>query len=186
MKKPRIFNTGMHLGKPSRIKQLSFLSRKDSIILPKLKQQSRKDKTIFYGSYAVNAQLPRAFHRPHGDFDIFSRKQRTHAIQVEQHIDRSTNSDMVHVKQLPHPLGRGMQLYRVEMRSDDTALVDFSPMKRTKTIVKNGVRFETIPEAKKKYRRMLRTGDRFVKPTTDLARIEEYETVKRFKRRRLF
>jgi len=185
MKKARIFNTGIHLGRPSKIKQLNFLSRKDNIILPKLKQQSRKDKSIFYGSYAVNAQLPQAFHRPHSDFDIFSRKQRIHAMQVEQHIDRTTNSDMVHVKQLPHPIGRG-KLYRVEMRDEETTLVDFSPMKKTKTVTKNGVIYETIPEAKKKYRRMLRTGDRFVKPTTDLSRIEEHETIKRFKRRRLF
>jgi len=92
---------------------------------------------------------------------------------------------MTHVKVLPHPIGRGL-LYRVEMRSDNTALVDLSPMNKTKTVIKDGVRYETIPEAKKKYRRMLRTGDRFIKPTTDLNRIEEYETVKRFKRRRLF
>lgn len=183
MKKHRIYNTGMHLGRPGKIKELSFFANKDKVILPKLKQQSRKDNSIFYGSYAVNQQLPKAFHRPHSDFDIFSKNQRCHAVEIEQHIDRSTKSDMTHVKRLPHPVGKGM-LYRVEIRSDETALVDLSPMKKTKTIIKGGVRYETIPEAKKKYRRMLRTGDRYIKPTIDLNRIEEHETVKRFKRRR--
>jgi len=185
MKKHKIFNTGSRLGRPGRVKELDFLSRKDKVILPKLNKQSRKDGSIFYGSFAVNKQLPRAFHRPHSDFDIFSRRQRIHAVEIEQCIDRSTNSDMTHVKRLPHPTGKG-NLFRVELRSDETALVDLSPMKKTKTIVKDGVRYETLPEAKKKYHRMLRTGDRFVKPTIDLNRIEEHESVKKFKRRRLF
>jgi len=44
MKKPRIFNTGSHLGRPSKIKELSFFANKDKVILPKLKKQSRNDK----------------------------------------------------------------------------------------------------------------------------------------------
>ncbi len=75
-------------------------------------------------------------------------------------------------------------MFRVEVRNTDCTLVDYSPMKKTKVVVKRGVRYEALPEAKKKYNRMLRTGDRFVKPSTDIGRINQFEDVKRFKRRR--
>ncbi len=99
MKKHKIINTGVHLGKPTKIRQMGFIANQKKIVTPMVHRQSRKDKAIIYGGEAVNALLPKGFHRPSSDFDMMSRTQRRHATQMEQHIDRRTQSDMTHVKQ---------------------------------------------------------------------------------------
>jgi hypothetical protein len=185
MKKAKIINTGNHLKDASRIERLGFIANQKKIVTPKIHQQSKRDKAIIYGGEALNALLPRGMHRPSSDFDIMSKKQLKHAVELEKHIDTRMNRDTVHVKQLPHPTGRG-RLYRVGVTNEDFTVADYSPMRKTKIVIKKGVRYESLGEAERKYNRMIETGDRFVKPSTDLGRIKENKLINKMKRRRIF
>lgn len=177
----RIINTGSHLPKPTRIQQMQFIERWNRIIPPRVHRQSRRDGTVIFGARAVNRLLGLGFERPTHDFDVFSGMPRKHAVELERHIDRSTGTDMAHVKQLPHPTGKGL-LFRVETIPDGDTEVDYTRMPHgIKFVTKHGVRYETLGRAEQKYKRMIRSDEpkRIFHGHLDLNRIRTHRLIRR-------
>ena len=180
--KKRIVDTGKHRPK-ARIWDLWELqSKRKQLVEKPILRQSKQDKTIIYGRHAVNQLLPKGFHRDTYDFDIYSHKPLSHAIQIERSIDRGTNSNLAFVERSTHRRG----LFRVKTRHD-TVEADYNLRpKGVQFQTKRGVRYETLNRAEQKYQGMIKRGEieRFPRAFYDLDHIQTYKLVKKYKRRR--
>lgn len=179
----RVFNTGGHLPKPNQQQQFEIVHNWDAVVPPIVLQHTRETGNIIYGSRAVNALVGSDFSRPTHDFDIFSPMPKRHAVQVEQRIDRHMGCDIAYVER-NHYLdgGKWKPLFRVVTRPVGDPDVDYNKKPRKMGfVVKNGVRYEPLPVAKKKYGRMIQGDDlkRFYQGHIDLNRILDAEAFNR-------
>jgi len=160
-------------------------NNRNRLVRQPILRQSRRDKTVLYGGHAVNRLVGPRFSRSTYDYDVYSHKPRCHAIQLEQSIDRGTNSDLAFVEKTSYPSGGTTKdLYRVKIRVNDSVEADYNRMPQGIRVVKrDGVRYESLRDAKSKYRWMNRnpTGNRT--SFGELHRIEMYEQFKKRKKR---
>lgn len=159
--------------------RLPYYVIKDSII-----QQTKDKRNIIYGARAVNRQLPRLYHRPTGDWDIWSKKYKKDAFALERTLDKESKGDNFYTKRL-----RGVYrqaVYSVYERPK-YKIADFTEMPAGSGIYKviGGIRWQTLKHAKQKYKKILenpRLKFRHEQALWDLWRIEQFE--KQLKRRK--
>jgi len=180
----RIINTGLGLPKPTVGDWLELQSKRHQLVTKPIMQQSRRDKTVIYGGHALNRIMGRGYHRDTYDFDVYSPHPLKHALEIEQSIDRGTNSDLAFVERTFYP-DRGTRkiLHRVKIRLNNTVEADFNRIPPGIRIVKrNGVRYESLKDAESKYKRMNKQG---IGRTGfgEIGRIETYDLVKKRRRR---
>ena len=174
----KIINTGEHLPSPTIEQELRFMGERDRFIKNTIENQARDTGNIIYGGQAVNAIVGPSFSRPTSDFDIFSHKPKGHAVEIEKKIDNFVGADIAHVKQVGYErAGIKGKMYRVSLKNWDN-IADFNRMpKNMKAVVINGVKYESLDMAEKKYLKMIREDDtkRLVHANQDIDRIAMFK-----------
>jgi len=180
--KKRIYNTGRHLPKPKISDWFELQSKRNQLVTKPIMQQSRRDKTIIYGGHALNRLMGRGFKRDTYDYDIYSSHPLKHALEIEQSIDRGTNSDLAFVERTFYPdRGTNKILHRVKIRLNDTVEADFNRIPLGIRVVKrNGVLYEGLKDAESKYKRMNKQGV----GRTGFGEIDRIRTYKLLKKKR--
>ena len=176
----RIIDTGRHRPKAKIWDLWELHGKRKQLVEKPILRQSKRDKTVLYGRFAVNQLLGKGYHRETYDFDIYSPRPLHHAIQIEQSIDRGTNSNLAFVEPSIHRKG----LFRVKTRPHGNVEADFNPMPsniRFKQV--RGVRYETIGRAEQKYQGMIKKGEirRFPRAFYDKYDIDMYKIIKKNK-----
>jgi hypothetical protein len=171
----KILNTGAELGEATIEEELRFLSESERFTGKIVRSQSVKDKVVIYGAQAVNALVGPMHTRPTNDFDVYSHTPKKHSIHLERSIDNHVKADVSHVEEVTFkgPDGKLGRMYRVKLKNFDT-VADYNKMPSSvKFIVKNGVRYENLRSAEKKYNSMIAQGEtkRLINANADLDRI---------------
>ena len=92
----------------------------------RLLRQARNEGAVIYGAHAVNKLVGPKFRRETYDYDVYSPHPLKHAKQLEQSIDRGTNSDLAYVEQTSYPHGgTKKKLYRVKTRFNEGVEADY-------------------------------------------------------------
>jgi len=180
MGKKHVFNTGKNLPKARYNDYLELREKRDNLVKHPIMKQSRRDGSVIYGAHALNRLLGRGYQRSTYDYDVYSKTSKRHATEIEQSIDRGTNSDLAFVEKTFYPHGKKMRpLYRVKLR-DDTVEADFNSMPSDISFVTrdNGVRYETLKRARDKYKRMNTTMGVDRTGYGELDRIRTYNIIK--------
>lgn len=175
----QILNTGERFPEPTFEQELRFLSESERFTEITVKEQARRTGNIIYGGQAVNAIVGDDFSRSTHDYDIYSMTPKQHAIDLEQAIDNHTQSDMAHVEEIPftNEKGESGKMYRVGLKSYDP-LADFNRMpKGVKSVVVDGVNYESLDRAEKKYVKMLGEDlpSRHINASLDIDRISLFK-----------
>ena len=142
--------------------------------------QTKKKKNIVYGSRALNAQLPRLLQRPSNDWDIWTKKPRGTANELEQSLDALAGYDAYDDKKIyAYTYDYKKPVYRVIDKETGNVIADF-----TKTpgsvdyIIIGNIRYQSLADAKKAYKRILSDKNfsfRWSKARHDLWCIEHFE-----------
>lgn len=175
----KIINTGQHLPKGDIGTEMRFYADSERFVNDHVKMQSIKDKVVIYGGTAVNALLKPIYKRNTSDIDVYSPTPKKHAIDLEKSIDEYMKHDISHVEEVSFTNDKGIsgKMYRVALNSFST-LADYNKKpSNLKVVKKNGVLYEDLGSAKKKYEKMLREDNetRIVKANQDLDRIGLHE-----------
>lgn len=183
-KKRIIYNTGKHLPKATMNDWLELQNKRHHLVTKPILKQSRKQGTVLYGAHAVNAIVGPRFSRHTYDYDIYSHHPLRHAKQIERSIDHGTNSDLAYIEKTQYPFRGNMKpLWRVKIRTNDTVEADYNRMPMgIRIVTKRGVRYESLRDAKSKYRFMNRNPSADRTAYGELYRIEMFEKTKRRKR----
>lgn len=173
----KIINTGNNLPDATIEQEMRFLSERERFIKNIVENQARNTGNIIYGAQAVNAIVGTNFSRPTTDFDIMSKTPKKHAIEIEKKIDNHVGADIAHVKQVNYERdGNKGKMYRVALKNWDN-IADYNILnKKIKTIKINGVNYEHLDLAEKKYIKMIRENDtkRIINANQDLNRINMF------------
>lgn len=127
---------------------LKLALNRDKIILG----QARRNKEIVYGGQAMNRQTYGFLNRTTYDYDIYSRKPKKSAKQLEREFDRTSGYDSHYVKEAMHRgtykvMNRGRNL---EDPRDDFNEADYTrPTRRIKKKRINGVFYAALSETRK-------------------------------------
>lgn len=173
-KNMKIIDTGTNLPEASIEQEIHFLSEKDRFLTDTIRMQSHKTGNIIYGCQSVNAQVKPEFQRQTNDFDIYSKKPRHDAIDLEKKIDNHVKANIAQVKQVNYEReGTHGKMYRVELKNFDN-LADYNKIPQHVNIVKiKGVKYMTLGDSQKKYMKMINDEyiERLPNATQDLTRI---------------
>jgi len=177
----RIYNSGKNLPKARFSDWFELQRNRKRLVEKPIKHQAKTGGAVIYGAHAVNRLVGKKFSRPSYDYDVYSPKPLKHARQIERSIDRGTNSDLAYVERTSYPSGgTNKRLYRVKTRVNDSVEADYNHMpKGIKVVVKDGVRYESLGDAKSKYRWMNRNPEANRTGFGELHRIEMYEQSKK-------
>lgn len=180
--KKRIYNTGRHLPRAKMSDWFELQQKRNQLVKKPVMNQSRREGTVIYGAHAVNRLVGPKFSRQSYDYDIYSPRPLRHAKQLERSIDRGTNSDLAYIEQTSYPSGgTNKKLWRVKTRFNDSVEADYNTMPAgIKVVKRNGVRYESLRDAKSKYKWMNRNPESTRTAYGELHRIELSE---RFKKR---
>lgn len=152
--KKRIINTGTHLPKATMSDWFELQGNRKKLVTRPIMNQSRKNGTVIYGGHALNALLGKHNQRTTYDYDIYSKHPLKHAQEIEKSIDRGTNSDLAYIERTTYG-NSNKPLWRVKIHGNETIEADYNTMPKGLTYVKkNGVRYESITRAEKKYNLM--------------------------------
>lgn len=147
---------------------------KDTIIRDKI----RNDNDIIYGARAMNMQLLGQYKRPTSDFDVYTKKPKKKARELEKVLDTRAKGDYYYAKEALHPgtwkvMDKGLDMKKGT--EDDFGIADYSkPTRKIKTINRLGIRYAHISERVKDARRSLTKPEfkfRHDKDRKDLERI---------------
>ncbi len=157
----KIIDTGKKLPKARFSDLFELWENRKKLVVKPIMNQSRRAGTVIYGRHAVNKLLGRGYHRDTYDYDIYSGMPRSHALQLEQSIDRGTNSNLAFIQPKKIVInGKSKTVYRVKTRPHETTEADYSHKpKKLSFIVKNGVRYESLERADRKYSKMIKHGE---------------------------
>lgn len=115
-----------------------------------VKAQAKRNNEILRGARAMNAQLSIGLlERGTEDYDLFSKKPKKSALELERELDRRAGGDFYYVKPLAHRgtfrvMDRGNDL---KSDHDDFGIVDYTKQpKGTKIIVIGGLKHSHISE----------------------------------------
>ena len=182
----RIFNTGSNLPKARINDWFELQVNRNRLVKQPVMRQSRRDGTVIYGAHAVNRLVGPRFSRHTYDYDIYSHRPLRHARQLERSIDIGTNSDLSYVERTSYPSGSiDKELYRVKIRGNESVEADYNRIPQGIKIVKrDGVRFESLSDAKSKYRWMNRNPA--VSNRTGYGELHRIEMYEQSKKRKIF
>jgi len=177
----KIVDTGKKLPK-ARIADLFELweNRKKLVVKP-VHDLSRNHGDVIYGRHAVNHLT--GVTRGTYDFDVYSSHSKKHAIRIEQSIDTGTDSNLAYVEPMTYVKdGKTKRVWRVRTRPHGQVECDYQVKPRGlryKSI--NGVRYETLDRAEKKYGKMIRQGDmhRFPNAFFDYGDVKDHRNIKK-------
>lgn len=180
------FNTGKGLPRATMGDQFELWEFRDKLVKQPIMRQSRRDGTVLYGANAVNALVGPDFSRNTYDYDVYSRMPLSHARELERHIDRGVNADLMYVEQTSYPSdGKEKRLFRVKNCLNDVVEADYNGMPDDIQFVKRGgVRYETLGRASKKYDKMIRQPElgRGFHGLIDEGRIRSFRFFKKIRR----
>jgi len=184
-KKPQkqVINTGTHLPEPSMSDYFELRQNRGKIVIKPILYQAKRDGNVLYGAFAVNQLVDKQSQRDTYDIDVYSKMPKKHAIELEKNIDRSVNADLAYVEQSEYPQGKKWKkIYRVKTKMNNVVEADYNTMPTDiKWVKRNGIKYETLERAEKKYDKMLKHPElgRGFNANMDMGRIKLY---KRFKR----
>lgn len=145
-------------------------------------RQARKNKSIVFGSTALNAMFPPFLDRHTEDVDVFTPVPRQRARQLEKTLDSRFKGDFFQTKKAIHS-----GTYRVRSKVTKRAVADFSkPKEKIPFVTINGQRFAKLSWIKAQRRKILRDPSakfRHAKDREALKRIRVFESLP--KRRRM-
>ena len=160
---------------------MAFFSRQPIEELePTILGHTKKRRNVVHGCKSVNKQVGPAFSRPTRDWDLWSRRPKEHAFELQGLLDKQTGGDNFYDSSIPLT-GTNETVYRVISRLDGKEVADFMRMpSKTKGLYKviGGVRYETLDHAKRVYREILNNPQlrhRHGKTVRDLERILAFE-----------
>ena len=100
---------------------------------------------IVHGTRATNVQLPRDLKRKTTDWDVFVKKPRLRAEQLEKVLDKRFGGDFFRIKK--GTASPEIKVWKVKSNVTDETLIDFaSTNRKVKSISKRGVRFATLKD----------------------------------------
>jgi len=122
--------------------------------------QVRKNNSIIYGGRSIMKQLPFFMRRPTEDYDIYTKKPKKNAVELEKKLDRQAGMDYFYVKPALYPgtfkvMNRGKDL---KDPRDDVGVADFTkmPVPKPKTKRIEGIRYSLLSQEKKNKLKALR------------------------------
>lgn len=183
-RKSRIINTGSHLPKARMEDWFELQSKRNRLVRQPIHRQSRKEGAVIYGAHAVNKLVGPKFSRHTYDYDVYSPRPLKHAKQLERSIDKGTNSDLAYIEQTSYPHGGTQKkLWRVKTRFNECVEADYNIMPSgIRIIERDGVHYESLKDAKSKYRRMNRDPE--VTGRTGYGELHRIELSERYKKAR--
>ena len=137
-------------------------------------QDATEDGHIIHGAQASNAQLPPHLRKHTEDFDIFTKKSKKEAEQMEKKLDKAYGGDYFRVKQAEH---KGT--YKVKSNVTNRTVVDYSSQGKKPSFKKIlGTKYATLSATKRKIGKTLRdeaSAFRHDKDRETLQRIKLHE-----------
>jgi hypothetical protein len=144
-------------------------------------REARKKKQIVYGARAMNIQVPMFFNRPTFDYDVFTKKPKQTAHQMQLLLDKeiSGGRDEFYSKRAKHEGTHKVMHKGKDGRKgtkDDFNIVDYTRMPRTKVPVRiyYGVRYRSLPSMVRHRKKILKDPEskyRHEKDKEDIERI---------------
>lgn len=127
---------------------------------------------IIHGTRSTNSQLPSKLHRQTQDWDIFVRKPRVRAEQLETALDKKFKGDFFKIKRGAG--SPGVKVWKVKSVLTDEGFVDFAtPPREVPFIAKRGVRFATLKDQVQKAK------DNVTKPELKFRRAKDLDLIRR-------
>ena len=137
-----------------------------------------KDVQVVYGARAINAYVPTFLHKPTRDYDIFARKPKSEARELERALDRGFGGNFFEVKPAEH---RGT--YRVMSRVEGVSVADYTkPKGKLRTRKLNGIVYVSPGMIKSSIRKTLKDPKseyRHAKDRESLQRLTLWEKTKK-------
>jgi len=155
----RIIDTGRSFPKARFTDLFELWENRKKLVVKPVENLSRKHGDVIYGRHAVNKLT--GVQRGTYDFDVYSSHSKRHALKIEHSIDIGTNSNLAYVEPMTYSMdGKKKTVWRVKTRPHGQAECDYQQKPkglRYKTI--NGVRYETLGRAEKKYDKMIKQNE---------------------------
>jgi len=115
-------------------------------------QDAVDDGHIIYGAQASNAQLPEYLQKDTEDFDIFTKKSKKEAEQMEKKLDKAYGGDLFRVEKAKH---KGT--YKVKSNVTGRTVADYSSQGKKPNFKKIlGVKYADLKSIKRKIGKTLR------------------------------
>ena len=115
-------------------------------------QDATEDGHIIYGAQALNMQLPPHLKKHTEDFDIYTKKSKQEAEQMEKKLDKAYNGDYFKVKEAKH---KGT--YKVKSNVTNRTVADYTSQGKKPSFKKIlGTKYATINSIKRKIGKTLR------------------------------
>ena len=129
---------------------------------------------IVHGTRATNEQLPKNLQRKTLDWDVFVKKPKTRARQLEKVLDKKFRGDFFRIqKGTGSP---GIKVWKVKSNVTDEGFVDFAtPNRQIPTVHKRGVRFATLKDQQQKAQSNVK------KPELDFRRAKDLDLLRRIR-----
>lgn len=172
------------INKPRILGKLLAHRKKDRIILA----QARRNNEVIYGAQAIKKQMPGFLARKTIDYDIYSRKPRKSANQLENSLDKLAGFDNFYVKQRMHKTTFGVYDIGLDFKKgsdDDFNIADYTRQKKRLQIKRiRGNNYVDVSEVVKSKRATL-TQQQFAyrhkKDFSDVRRVSVGEQVQQYK-----
>ena len=154
-----IIDTGRNLPRARMGDFFELLHNRKKLVVKPVKNLSHNKGDVIYGRHAVNKLT--GVRRETYDFDVYSSHSKHHAIKIERSIDRGTNSNLAYVEPMVYTMdGKNKRVWRVKTRPHGNVECDYQSKPKGLRYTKiNGVRYETLNRADKKYSKMIKNND---------------------------
>lgn len=141
---------------------------------------AKKKVGIVHGTRATNNQLPRFLERKTLDWDVFVKRPKLRALQLENKLDKRFRGDFFRVKKgLGSP---GVRVYKILSNVTNESIVDFAtPNKKVPSIAIRGVRFATLKDQQQRALKNIKKPELKFRRSKDLdllKRIKKFEKIK--------
>lgn len=163
--------------------QKEFFNRNKPLINRFVRGYLAKNKVgIVHGTKASNVQLPRYLERETRDWDVFVKKPKLRARQVERLLDKRFGGDYFKVKK-----GATVKLkvHKVVSNINDKGYVDFSIPDRTVPVTaKRGVKYATLKDQYLKAKSNVKDKEKEFRKEKDMdliRRVKKFEKLRRKK-----
>lgn len=125
-----------------------FFKRNEKIVNRVVRGYLAKKKVgIVHGTRATNNQLPRFLKRETLDWDVFVKKPKVRARELEKALDKKYGGDYFYVAR-----GKGspgVKVYKIKGTTNDEGYVDFAtPNKQVPSVPIRGVQFASLKDQK--------------------------------------
>lgn len=129
-------------------KQLEDYYRRKYNKIPEetIKKFLRKKQLTVYGAKSYNAHFPTILDRHTDDYDVYGKKYKKNAKNLEKKLDKAMGGDYYYTKPAEHE-----GTYKVKSYVTENTVVDVSkPENNIPYKVIDGIRYQTLPYAKKR------------------------------------